>query len=269
MSATAAVLPPAALAADALTPAIRRKPMIPSRSTATARAHIAWVAGAALFAAAALAFWQAPASAAEEAVVSPPPSLDEKPSAGLEKAVFAGGCFWGVQGVFQHVNGVTSAVSGYAGGEAATARYEMVGTGTTGHAETVEVTYDPSQVTYGQLLHIFFSVAHNPTQLNYQGPDHGPQYRSAIFFVDDEQKRIAESYIAELDKAKVFPAAIVTKMEAFKAFYPAEDYHQDFLTLNPTYPYIVYNDLPKIENLKKIFPRSYRDKPILVSEAKS
>jgi peptide-methionine (S)-S-oxide reductase len=227
------------------------------------------LAGAALIVAASFASWQSPAGAAEEAVVIPPPALDEKSSARLEKAVFAGGCFWGVQGVFQHVEGVTNAVSGYAGGEAATAHYEMVGTGSTGHAEAVEVTYDPSKVTYGQLLHVFFSVAHNPTQLNYQGPDHGTQYRSAIFFADENQKKIARSYIAQLDKAKVYSEPIVTTMEAFKAFYPAEGYHQDFLTLNPTYPYIVYNDLPKIENLKQIFPQLYTENPVLVSEAKS
>lgn len=224
---------------------------------------------AAMIAAAAFAAWQSPSVAVEEAVVIPAPAIDEKPSAGLERIVFAGGCFWGVQGVFQHVKGVTSAVSGYSGGEAETAHYEMVGTGATGHAESVEVTYDPSQVTYGQLLHVFFSVAHNPTQLDYQGPDHGPQYRSAIFYADDQQKQVAEAYVAQLDEAKVFPEPIVTRMETFKAFYPAEGYHQDFLTLNPTYPYIVYNDLPKIENLKRIFPDLYRDKPVLVADAKS
>jgi peptide-methionine (S)-S-oxide reductase len=238
-------------------------------SPKAARSRFAWLAGAAFVAAAAFASWQSPASGAEEAVVIPPPSLDEKSSSGLEKAVFAGGCFWGVQGVFQHVKGVTSAVSGYAGGEKETAHYEMVGSGATGHAEAVEVTYDPSKVTYGQLLHVFFSVAHNPTQLNYQGPDHGTQYRSTIFFADDEQKKIAQSYIGELDKTKLFSGPIVTTMEPFKAFYPAEGYHQDFLTLNPTYPYIVYNDLPKIEYLKHIFPGLYSDNPVLVSEAKS
>jgi peptide-methionine (S)-S-oxide reductase len=232
--------------------------LIHSAKALALRPQLAWFAGAALIAAAiTFATWQSPAGAAEEAVVIPAPAIDEKPSSGLEKAVFAGGCFWGVQGVFQHVKGVTNAVSGYSGGEAGTAQYEMVGTGTTGHAESVEVTYDPSKVTYGQLLHVFFSVAHNPTQLNYQGPDHGTQYRSAIFFANEEQKK------------KVFPEPIVTKMESFKVFYPAEDYHQDFLTLNPTYPYIVYNDLPKIEYLKQIFPDLYGDKPVLVSEAKS
>jgi peptide-methionine (S)-S-oxide reductase len=145
----------------------------------------------------------------------------------------------------------------------------MTSSGTTGHAESVEVTYDPSKVTYGQLLHVYFSVAHNPTELNYQGPDSGTQYRSTIFYASDEQKKIAASYIAQLDKAKVYSAPIVTTLEAFKAFYPAEDYHQDFLTLNPTYPYIVYNDLPKIDNLKQLFPELYSEKPVLVSEAKS
>jgi peptide-methionine (S)-S-oxide reductase len=228
-----------------------------------------FLAVAAFVAAAAFATWQMPAGAAEEAVVIPPPSIDEKPSAGTEKAIFAGGCFWGVQGVFQHVKGVTKAVSGYSGGEKDTAHYEMVGTSQTGHAETVEVTYDPSKVTYGQLLQVFFSVAHNPTQLNYQGPDQGTQYRSTVFVANGEQKKIAQSYIAELDKAKVFSAPIVTTLEPFKAFYPAEDYHQDFLTLNPTYPYIVYNDLPKVANLKQIFPGLYREAPALVSAAKS
>ncbi|RWF73615.1 MAG: peptide-methionine (S)-S-oxide reductase [Mesorhizobium sp.] len=193
--------------------------------------------------------------------------MDENPAAGTAKAIFAGGCFWGVQGVFQHVKGVTSAVSGYAGGDKDTAVYETVGTGRTGHAEAVEITYEPSEVTYGQLLQVYFSVAHNPTQLNYQGPDRGPQYRSTIFAESDAQKKIAESYIAQLDKAKVFPGPIVTTLETGKTFYPAEDYHQDFLTLNPTYPYIVYNDLPKIENLKTLFPDLYSEKPVLVLAA--
>jgi peptide-methionine (S)-S-oxide reductase len=227
------------------------------------------LAGAAMIALAALGFFQLQAGAAEEAVVIPPPSIDEKPSAGLEKAVFAGGCFWGVQGVFQHVKGVANAVSGYSGGDKDTAHYNMVGTGETGHAEAVEVTYDPSKVTYGQLLQVYFSVAHNPTQLNYQGPDQGTQYRSAIFVTGGEQKKIAGAYIAELAKAKLFSGPIVTTLEPLKGFYPAEDYHQDFLFLNPTYPYIVYNDLPKVANLKQLFPGLYSDKPVLVSEAKS
>jgi len=210
--------------------------------------------------------WQIPtaATAAEDAVKIPPPSLDEKANAGNETAVFAGGCFWGVQGVFQHVKGVEKAVSGYTGGDKDTAHYETVGTGRTGHAESVQITYDPSKVTYGRLLQVFFSVAHNPTELNYQGPDYGTQYRSTIFAANDAQKKIAESYIAQLDKAKVFAEPIVTTLETGKTFYPAEDYHQDFLTLNPTYPYIVYNDLPKVEALKRLFPGLYTEKPILV-----
>lgn len=207
--------------------------------------------------------------AAERAVVIPPPSLDEKGGGGLEKAVFAGGCFWGVQGVFQHVKGVTSAVSGYAGGEQGTAVYNLVGTGTTGHAEAVEITYDPSEVSYGKLLQVFFSVAHNPTQLNHQGPDRGTQYRSAIFPMNAAQEKVAKSYVAELDRAALFDGRIVTTLEGSKPFFPAEGYHQDFLTLNPTYPYIVYNDLPKIENLKRLFPDLYRDQPVLVTQAKS
>ena len=213
---------------------------------------------------AATALWQSPARSAEDAVVIPPPAMDEKAASGTEKAIFAGGCFWGVQGVFQHVKGVSKAVSGYTGGSAENAVYEVVGTGRTGHAESVEITYDPSKVTYGQLLQVYFSVAHNPTQLNYQGPDSGTQYRSTIFAENAEQKKVAQSYIAQLDKAKVFPKPIVTTLETGKTFYPAEDYHQDFLTLNPTYPYIVYNDLPKIENLKALFPQLYSEKPVLV-----
>ncbi|WP_413813594.1 peptide-methionine (S)-S-oxide reductase MsrA [Mesorhizobium sp. Root157] len=215
----------------------------------------------------AVALWQAPAISAEDAVAIPPPALDEQVKPGLEKAVFAGGCFWGVQGVFQHVKGVTSAVSGYAGGSADDAVYETVGTGRTGHAESVEITYDPAKVTYGQLLQVYFSVAHNPTQLNYQGPDRGPQYRSTVFAANAEQKKIAQSYIAQLDETKAFGKPIVTTLETGKAFYPAEAYHQDFLELNPTYPYIVYNDLPKVENLKKLFPQVYSDKPVLVKAA--
>jgi peptide-methionine (S)-S-oxide reductase len=243
--------------------------MITSERKTRPLPRLGWLAGAALVAAAAFASWQSPAAAAEEAVVIPAPVLDEKTASGMEKAVFAGGCFWGVQGVFQHVNGVTNAVSGYAGGSKDTAHYEIVGSGNTGHAEVVEVTYDPSKVTYGQLLHVFFSVAHNPTQLNYQGPDHGTQYRSAIFFGDEGQKKVAQSYIDQLGKAKAFSEPIVTTMEPLEAFYPAEAYHQDFLTLHPTYPYIVFYDLPKIESLRQIFPGLYRDAPALVSEAKS
>lgn len=208
------------------------------------------------------------AGAAEEAVVIPAPAIDEKTSAKTEKAVFAGGCFWGVQGVFQHVKGVSNAVSGYSGGAKETASYETVSGGKTGHAEAVEVTYDPAQVSYGQLLQIFFSVAHNPTQLNFQGPDQGTQYRSAVFTLSPEQKKVADAYVAQLDQAKVFPDKVVTEVTDLKGFYTAEAYHQDFLTLNPDYPYIVYNDLPKIGSLKSLFPNAYRDKPALVSQAK-
>ncbi|MER8511732.1 peptide-methionine (S)-S-oxide reductase MsrA [Mesorhizobium sp. M1060] len=222
-----------------------------------------------IVAAAAAAFWQSPARSAEDAVVIPPPAVDEKAASGSEKAIFAGGCFWGVQGVFQHVKGVTKAVSGYTGGAKDDAVYETVGSGRTGHAESVEITYDPSKVTYGQLLQVYFSVAHNPTQLNFQGPDSGTQYRSTIFAENDAQQKIAQSYIAQLDQAKVFSKPIVTTLETGKTFYPAEEYHQDFLTLNPTYPYIVYNDLPKVANLKALFPGLYSEKPVLVLAGKS
>ncbi len=179
--------------------------------------------------------------------------------------MLAGGCFWGVQGVFQHVKGVTNAVSGYAGGEKKTADYEVVSTGRTGHAESVQVTYDPRQISYGRLLQIFFSVAHDPTELNRQGPDTGTQYRSAIFPVSAEQADVAKAYIAQLDQAHAFKKAIVTRIESDRAFYPAEAYHQDFLTRNPSYPYIAINDLPKIEDLKRLLPDLYRASPQLVA----
>jgi peptide-methionine (S)-S-oxide reductase len=177
---------------------------------------------------------------------------------GEAKAVFAGGCFWGVDAVYKHLKGVKNVVSGYSGGSAATARYEVVGSGLTGHAESVEVTYDPSQVSYADLLKVFFSVAHDPTQLNRQGPDVGTQYRSAIFYADAQQKEIAERYIAQLDAAKVFPKKIVTQVSALDKFYAAEEYHQNYLALHPSQPYIVYNDLPKLEALKKQYPAWYR-----------
>jgi peptide-methionine (S)-S-oxide reductase len=210
-----------------------------------------------------------PAHAAEPAVVIPPPALDAAAPAGggLQKIVLAGGCFWGVQGVFEHTKGVVQAVSGYSGGSKETAHYEMVGTERTGHAESVQITYDPEQISYGKILQIYFSVAHNPTELSYQGPDSGPSYRSAIFYASDEQKRIAETYIAQLDKARAFRTAIVTKLEPLTGFYPAENYHQDFLVLHPDYPYIVFNDLPKVENLKRLFPDYYRDTPVTVMAA--
>ncbi|MET0384224.1 MAG: peptide-methionine (S)-S-oxide reductase MsrA [Burkholderiaceae bacterium] len=205
------------------------------------------------------------AFAAESAVVIPAPSVDE-PAAGrhVETAVFAGGCFWGVQGVFQHVKGVANAVSGYSGGAKDTAQYETVSGGATGHAESVQVTFDPAQVSYGKLLQIYFSVAHNPTELNFQGPDHGTQYRSALFPVDEGQRKVALGYIAQLDAAKAFGKPIVTRVEAFKGFYPAEGHHQNFLTLNPGYPYIAINDMPKVNDLERVFPAQFSPKPALV-----
>lgn len=215
-----------------------------------------------------LTFGATTSATAQEGITIPAPAVDQAASmAATETAIFAGGCFWGVQGVFQHVEGVKNAVSGYAGGAKETAVYETVGYGKTGHAEAVRVTFDPKKLTYGHLLQIYFSVAHDPTQLNRQGPDTGTQYRSTIFPTSEDQARVAKAYIDQLNKAKVFHAAIATTIEPGKAFYPAEAYHQDFLTQNPTYPYIVYNDLPKIENLKKLFPSDYRDKPVLVAQA--
>jgi peptide-methionine (S)-S-oxide reductase len=225
------------------------------------------LAGAGLFG---LAAWLLPGArlAAETARVVPPPAVDEPAGAApAEVAVFAGGCFWGVQGVFQHVKGVTSAVSGYAGGGQSAAHYETVSTGATGHAESVRVTFDPRQISYGQLLRIFFSVAHDPTELNRQGPDYGTQYRSAVFPVNDEQARVARSYIAQIDQAHVFGAPVVTKIEPGREFFPAEGYHQDYLTLHPNAPYIMYNDLPKIEALKDAFPSLWRPDPVLVAKA--
>jgi peptide-methionine (S)-S-oxide reductase len=204
-------------------------------------------------------------SAAESARMIPPPAIDEPAPATSEVVVLAGGCFWGVQGVFQHVEGVTSAVSGYAGGAPDTAHYGIVSGGTTGHAESVRVTFDPRRISFGRVLQIFFAVAHDPTELNYQGPDHGTQYRSAIFPTSAEQARIAQAYIAQLDQAHAFGAAIVTRIEPGKEFYPAEAYHQDYLTLNPNQPYIAINDLPKIADLHRLFADLYRANPVLVA----
>ena len=214
------------------------------------------------------AFAVAPSRAAEDAVIIPAPAADVPASDGVETVVVAGGCFWGVQGVFQHTAGVVNAVSGYAGGSKSTADYNMVSTGTTGHAESVEVKYDPKKISYGKILQIFFSVAHDPTQLNRQGPDSGTQYRSAIFTTTDEQKKVTDAYIGQLNAAKVYKKPIVTKVGPLEGFYPAEAYHQDYLTLHPTQPYIAYNDIPKVENLKKIFAANYLEKPTLVSSAK-
>ena len=204
--------------------------------------------------------------AAETVTVIPAPVVDEPAngSATTETAILAGGCFWGVQGVFQHVNGVIDATAGYTGGASGSADYDEVSTGTTGHAESVKVTYDPKQISYGRLLQIYFSVAHDPTQLNRQGPDTGTQYRSAIFPLNPMQQKVAKAYIVQLDQAKAFAAPIATRVEMGKQFYPAEAYHQNFLALNPTYAYIVVNDLPKIEHLHRLFPQRYRAKPVLV-----
>ena len=213
--------------------------------------------------------WAVTRSSAEEGRAIPPPAMDEAAvsEATTEVAVLAGGCFWGVQGVFQHVKGVMSAVSGYAGGAADTAQYELVGSGTTGHAESVHVTFDPRVISYGRILQIYFSVAHDPTELDRQGPDVGPQYRSAIFPTSPKQAQIAKAYIAQLDDARVFDGAIMTEIEPDRQFYPAEDYHQDFLVRNPTYPYIVIYDLPKLAALKRLFPDLYRPEPVLVMAA--
>lgn len=212
-----------------------------------------------LFAAAAAAILglAAPiATAASSATPLPDPVLDTPPAkaAGTETAVLAGGCFWGVEGVFEHVKGVTRVVSGYSGGTADTANYRQVSSGSTGHAEAVRITYDPRKISYGQLLKVFFSVAHDPTQLNRQGPDTGPQYRSAVFYADAEQKRVADAYIAQLQKAQVFPRPVVTEVVPLKAFHEAEAYHQDYMVKHPTQRYIVVNDQPKIADLKRQFP---------------
>ena len=224
------------------------------------------ISAALVLAAGALAGWQALPSFAREGVAIPAPALDEPARAGTETAVLAGGCFWGVQGVFQHVAGVENAVSGYAGGDADTAEYYVVGSGGTGHAESVAITYDPAKISYGDLLQIYFSVAHDPTELNRQGPDTGTQYRSTIFPQDAAQAKIAQAYIDQLNAAHVFDAPVVTTVEAGRTFYPAEGYHQNYLTLNPNQPYIVYNDLPKIANLERMFPARYRADPMLVPE---
>lgn len=238
--------------------------MTPRPTTHPAR-RVLLTAGAAALAAMALARF-GPSAAAETAVKIPAPGAElvtEAPGA-QEIAVFAGGCFWGVQGVFQHTKGVLQAVSGYAGGAKHTAVYEIVGSGLTGHTEAVQITFDPKQISYAQLLQIFFSVVHDPTQLNRQGPDAGTQYRSAIFATSASQQQVAEKYIAQLDAAKVFPAKIVTQVASSTAFYPAEAYHQDYATLHPESGYIARFDLPKIANLKSAFPQWYREQPVLV-----
>jgi peptide-methionine (S)-S-oxide reductase len=212
--------------------------------------------------------WQLTSCAAEAPVNVPAPAMDNpKQEGALQTAVLSGGCFWGVQGVYEHVKGVEKVVSGYAGGDRSTAQYETVSRGTTGHAESVQITFDPAKVSYGELLQIFFSVVHDPTQLNRQGPDTGTQYRSAIVYSDESQKNVATAYIAQLNEAGVFPRPIVTRVDHLKGFYPAESYHQDYLAHNPSNPYIAYNDLPKIESLKRVFPNYYSDHPVLLAQS--
>jgi peptide-methionine (S)-S-oxide reductase len=233
----------------------------------TVRSHLPTIviAGVALLAMIAAVAHLA-AHPSEIATKIPAPMADETTSGvNSETAVIAGGCFWGIQGVFEHVKGVTKAVSGYTGGESSTARYEDVGLGTTGHAESVQITFDPKQVSYGQLLQIYFSVAHDPTELNRQGPDHGTQYRSAIFPTSDAQKKIARDYIAQLNDSHAYASTIVTSIEPGKTFYPAEAYHQDFLENNRGYGYIIDNDLPKVANLAKLFPERYRSDAVMVN----
>ncbi len=210
------------------------------------------------------------ALADESTLVVPPPDVDNPRAPGsLQTAVLSGGCFWGVQGVFEHVKGVEKVVSGYAGGERSTANYDTVSNGRTGHAESVQITFDPARVSYGDLLRIFFSVAHDPTQIDRQGPDVGSEYRSVIAYADDSQKRIATAYIEQLNRAHVFARPIATRIDRLRGFYAAEGYHQDFLVRNPTNSYIVYNDLPKIENLKRMFPDFYSEHPVLVNAKSS
>jgi len=206
--------------------------------------------------------------AAETAVILPAAAVDNPKAAGpLQTAVLAGGCFWGVQAVYQHVQGVREVLSGYSGGTKSTADYEIVSTGRTDHAESVQIRFDPKEVSYGEILRIYFSVVHNPTELNKQGPDVGTQYRSNIFYTDETQKKIATAYIAQLDKAKSFGQKIVTRVDPLKAFYPAEDYHQDFLIKNPKQPYIVKFDIPKVQNFKTTFPVLYRGEPVMVKKS--
>src|SRR5215510_15674465 len=208
------------------------------------------------------------ACAGEEAVNIPPPAVDPRAAAsGLETAVVAGGCFWGVQGVYQHLKGVRNVLSGYAGGDRGTAEYETVSNGDTGHAESVQIVYDPAQVSYGQILQVFFSVAADPTKHNRQGPDTGTQYRSAIFYGNDAQKQVAEAYIGQLDAAKLLPRRIVTRVDPLQGFFRAEDYHQDYLLNNPDQPYIAINDLPKVHNFERLLPQLYNAKPVTVAAA--
>jgi peptide-methionine (S)-S-oxide reductase len=224
----------------------------------------AWFAAALVLAVTGAVLLRSPLLGAEAPVIIAPPAVDNPKAAGPpQTAVLAGGCFWGVQGVFEHVRGVQKVIAGYAGGERASAQYETVSSGGTGHAESVKIVFDPAQVSYGQLLQIAFSVVHDPSQLNRQGPDVGSQYRSAVFYGDDEQKRIAEAYIAQLEQAHAFSRPIVTRVDPLKGFYPAEDYHQDYLYHNPNVPYIAMFDIPKVQNFKRTFPELYNGRPVL------
>jgi len=224
----------------------------------------AWFAAALALAMMGAVLLRSPLLGAEAPVIIAPPAVDNPKAVGPpQTAVLAGGCFWGVQGVFEHVRGVQKVIAGYAGGDRASAQYETVSSGDTGHAESVKIVFDPAQVSYGQLLQIAFSVVHDPTQLNRQGPDVGSQYRSVVFYGDDEQKRIAESYIAQLEKAHAFSRPIVTRVDPLKGFYPAEDYHQDYLYHNPNVPYIAMFDIPKVQNFKRTFPELYSGRPVL------
>ena len=213
-----------------------------------------------------VALWRSPLFGAEAPVVIAPPARDNPKASGApQTAVLAAGCFWGVQGVFEHVRGVQNVVAGYAGGDSSSAQYETVSSGTTGHAESIKITFDPAAISYGQILQIALSVAHDPTQLNRQGPDVGSQYRSAIFYADETQKHIAEAYISQLDRSHAFPRAIVTRLDPLKGFFPAEDYHQDYLIHNPNAAYIATYDIPKIDNFKRTFPELYSGRPVLAS----
>ena len=223
------------------------------------------LAAAVAIPAAGLVLFDQPSRAADASQVVPAPIVDAHPADAHapQTAVLSGGCFWGVQGVFQHVRGIERVVAGYSGGAADTANYETVSDGGTGHAESVQITYDPAQISYGQILRIFFSVALDPTEVNRQGPDSGTQYRSEVFYATPEQGQVARAYIAQLDQAHAFARPIATRVDPLTGFYPAEAYHQDYLTRHPNNPYIVINDVPKVENLQRLFPASYAAQPVL------
>ena len=226
-------------------------------------ALIAGVAGAAMLGFALASGGQAALVPLAAPIAAPAPAFDPPARSGLQTAVLSGGCFWGVQGVFQHVKGVRQVLSGYAGGQAATANYELVSTGTTGHAESVKIVFDPAQISYGEILRIFFSVATDPTQVGGQYPDEGSQYRTEVFYMDEAQKAVATRYIAQLTAARVFHRPIVTRVDPYKGFYQAEGYHQDYLVLHPGQPYIATYDLPKVAALKSLLPGDYRPSPVL------